>query len=142
MSAATVARLKDKWNVELSEWRDRRLDDRWCTYGLTVCTSQRGTKTSVLFLQKWNDDESAGPLCPRVDDYPIFFAASDRAGKNNSGDYVYTKDEGGLDKLDGNGHLVVDHDLHGHNGELPEGIAESFITWAKCQGLSFWKDEV
>ena len=24
-----------------------------------------GTKTSVLFLQKWNDDESAGPLCPR-----------------------------------------------------------------------------
>ena len=27
-----------------------------------------GTKTSVLFVQKWDDD-----LCPRVDDYPIFF---------------------------------------------------------------------
>ena len=30
-----------------------------------------GTKTSVLFVQKWDD-----VLCPRVDDYPIFFAVS------------------------------------------------------------------
>ena len=58
-----------------------------------------GTKTSVLFLQKWNEDESQGPLCPRVDDYPIFFAASEKGGKNNSGDYVYAKDEHGQDKL-------------------------------------------
>ena len=100
-----------------------------------------GTKTSVLFLQKWNDDESAGPLCPRVDDYPIFFAASDKAGKNNSGDYVYAQDESGQGQLDANGHLVVDHDLHSQNGELPDGIAETFIAWAKCEGLSFWKDE-
>ena len=100
-----------------------------------------GTKTSVLFLQKWDDDERAAPLCPRVDDYPIFFAASEKAGKNNSGDYVYAKDEHGQDRLDGNGHLVVDHDLHSHNGELPDGIAEAFIAWAKCQELSFWKDE-
>ena len=27
VSAATVARLKDKWNIELSQWRSRRLDD-------------------------------------------------------------------------------------------------------------------
>ena len=100
-----------------------------------------GTKTSVLFLQKWNDDESAGPLCPRVDDYPIFFAASEKAGKNNSGDYVYAKDKHGEDRLDRNGHLVVDHDLHNHNKELRDGIAEAFIAWAKCQGLSFWQDE-
>ena len=100
-----------------------------------------GTKTSVLFLQKWNDDESEGKLCPRVEDYPIFFAASEKGGKNNSGDYVYAKDEHGQDRLDNNGHLVVDHDLHSHNGELPDGIAEAFIAWAKCQELSFWKDE-
>ncbi len=31
-----------------------------------------GTKTSVLFLQKWNDDPAKGPLCSKVDDYPIF----------------------------------------------------------------------
>jgi len=100
-----------------------------------------GTKTSVLFLQKWNDDESADHPCRRVDDYPIFFAASEKAGKNNSGDYVYVKDENGQDKLDrNNGHLVVDHDLHNHNEELSDGIAEAFIKWAKCQGLSFWQD--
>ncbi len=23
-----------------------------------------GTKTSILFLQKWNEDPDAGPLCP------------------------------------------------------------------------------
>lgn len=100
-----------------------------------------GTKTSVLFLQKWNDDEGVGPLCPRVDDYPIFFAASEKGGKSNSGDYVYARDKHGQDKLDPNGHLVVDHDLHSHNGELAEGIAEAFIHWAKCEGLSFWQGD-
>lgn len=28
-----------------------------------------GTKTSVLFVQKWNDDPSKGALCKKVDDY-------------------------------------------------------------------------
>ena len=28
-----------------------------------------GTKTSVLFVQKWDDE-----LCPKLDDYNIFFA--------------------------------------------------------------------
>ena len=97
-----------------------------------------GTKTSVLFLQKWNDDESVGPLCPRVDDYPVFMAVSNKGGKNNSGDYVYAKDENGQDRLDGNGHLIVDHDLHSHNGELSDSIAEVFIEWAKSETLSFW----
>src|SRR3989344_5336035 len=32
-----------------------------------------GTKTSVLFLQKWNNDSRVGPLCPKKEDYPIFF---------------------------------------------------------------------
>lgn len=92
-----------------------------------------GTKTSVLFVQKWDDE-----LCPRVDDYPVFFAVSEQGGKDNSGDYVYLKDKNGQDKLDRNGHLIVDHDLHNHDGELPNGIAEAFIEWAKSDGLSFW----
>lgn len=33
-----------------------------------------GTKTSVLMVQKWNDDPAKGPLCPKVEDYDIFFA--------------------------------------------------------------------
>ena len=96
-----------------------------------------GTKTSVLFVQKWDDE-----LCPKVDDYPIFFAVSEKGGKDNSGDYVHIKDENGQDKLDRNGHLIVDHDLHNHDGELPDGIAEAFIEWAKGEGLSFWKNEI
>ena len=92
-----------------------------------------GTKTSVLFVQKWDEK-----LCPKVDDYPIFFAVSKKGGKDNSGDYVYVKNDNGQDKLDANGHLIVDHDLHNHAGELPDGIAEAFIEWAKSEKLSFW----
>lgn len=93
-----------------------------------------GTKTSVLFVQKWDDK-----LCPKVDDYPIFFAVSEKGGKDNSGDYIYVKNGNGQYKLDKNGHLIVDHDLHNHNGALPDGIAEAFIEFAKSEVLSFWK---
>ena len=99
-----------------------------------------GTKTSVLFVQKWNDDSSKGPLCPTVDDYPTFFAVSQKGGKDNSGDYVFLENSNGQHKLDENGHLIVEHDLHNHNGELPDGIAEPFIEWAKSENLSFWED--
>ena len=98
-----------------------------------------GTKTSVLFVQKWNDDAAAGPLCPKVDDYPIFFAVSENGGKDNSGDYVFLQNSSGQEVLDENGHLIVEHDLHNHNGELPDGIAEVFIEWAKNEKLSFWR---
>jgi type I restriction enzyme M protein len=93
-----------------------------------------GTKTSVLFVQKWDDK-----LCPKVDDYPIFFAVSEKGGKDNSGDYIYVKNGNGQYKLDKNGHLIVDHDLHNHNDALPDGIAEAFIDFAKSEGLSFWQ---
>jgi type I restriction enzyme M protein len=94
-----------------------------------------GTKTSVLFVQKWHDK-----LCPKVEDYPIFFAVSEKGGKDNSGDYIYVKNGNGQYKLDKNGHLIVDHDLHNHDGELPDGIAEAFIEWAKSEKLSFWAE--
>ncbi len=48
-----------------------------------------GTKTSVLFIQKWNDDPDAGPLCPKKADYPIFFATMREPSKDNSGDKIY-----------------------------------------------------
>lgn len=99
-----------------------------------------GTKTSVLFLQKWNDDPDQGPLCPKIEDYPTFFAVSEKGGKDNSGDYVFLQNENGQSKLDENGHLIVQHDLHNHNDELPDGIAETFIAWAKSEKLSFWED--
>ena len=89
-----------------------------------------GTKTSVLFLQKWNDAPNKGPLCPKIEDYPIFFAVSEKSGKDNSGNYVFLENGNGQHKLDKNGHLIVDHDLH--------SIAEAFIEWADRENLSFW----
>ena len=100
-----------------------------------------GTKTSVLFLQKWNDDPNDEAYFPKVNDYPIFFAVSEKGGKDNSGDYVYLTKSDGQYKLDKNGHLIVDHDLHNHNGELHDGIAEAFIEWAKSEDLTFWNGE-
>jgi len=50
-----------------------------------------GTKTSVLFVQKWNDDPKAGNLCPKKEDYPIFFATMQEPSKDNSGDKIYLR---------------------------------------------------
>ena len=83
-------------------------------------------------MQKWDDN-----LCPKVDDYSIFFAVSEKGGKDNSGNYIYIKNDNGQYKLDKNGHLIVDHDLHNHDRELQDGIAEAFIEWAKGEKLSF-----
>ena len=71
------------------------------------------TKTSVLFLQKWNDDPSAPPhlRCRKVVDYPIFFAISRRGGKNNAGEYVYLTDDTDRRLYDLHAHPMIDHDL-------------------------------
>jgi type I restriction enzyme M protein len=45
-----------------------------------------GTKTSVLLVQKWD-----AVLCPRRDDYPIFFATMQETSKDNSGDKIYLR---------------------------------------------------
>lgn len=89
-------------------------------------------------MQKWNKDPQQGPLCPQRENYPIFFAVSKNPGKDNSGQYVFLKNVDGHPKLDTNSHFIVDHDLHNHNRELPDGIAENFIQWAKSENLSFW----
>ena len=108
-----------------------------------------GTKTSVIFLQKWNDDASAGALCRRVDDYPIFFATMREPSKDNSGDKIFVKQKDmaqwaagetatpencvaeAVDRydvtprnlgefvLDEHEHLVVKHDLFSH--QLKDG---------------------
>lgn len=72
-----------------------------------------GIKTSVLFLQKWNDDPNATPnlRCPRIEDYPIFFAISQQGGKDNSGEYEYLTTNIGNRLYDLHGHPMVDHDL-------------------------------
>lgn len=99
--------------------------------GINSFKPHTGTKTSLLFLQKWNDDPNNGPLCNFKEDYPIFFATSQRSGKNNSGDYVYKKKPDGTYERDTHGHLIYNHDLN--------EIADNFVEFAKSENLSFWK---
>lgn len=101
-----------------------------------------GTKTSVLLVQKWNDDPNFGALCPQLDDYPIFFATMREPSKDNSGDKIYRAAEDGSPLLDEHGHLIVKHDLFSQRTEngknTPEGIAEAFIEFAKKEKLNFF----
>lgn len=126
-----------------------------------------GTKTSVLFVQKWDDT-----LCPKVDDYPIFFATMQETSKDNSGDKIYLRKKDFPDRfavkpeeaepvqgvmelkesvvhyvrtpkdldefaLDTHDHLIVKHDLFNHDGLTRNGIAEAFLEFAKKENLSF-----
>ena len=88
-----------------------------------------GTKTSVLFLRKWNEDAGTGPLCPRVDDYPVFFATSQNGGKDSSGEYIFKMGPDGQPLVDGHGHMLVHHDL--------AQIAADFSEFAHVEHLSF-----
>lgn len=126
-----------------------------------------GTKTSVLFVQKWDDK-----LCPKVEDYPIFFATMQESSKDSSGDKIYLRKKDFPDKfkikpevadpvqgemelkesvvhyvstpkdldeyvLDSHDHLIVKHDLYNHDGKTQDGIAEAFLEFAKKENLSF-----
>ena len=81
-----------------------------------------GTKTSVLFLQKWGGD--AGE--PQAD-YPIFMAVSKKSGKDTSGDYVYKKDANSGFVHDARGRKVLDHDL--------DEVADAFLKFIGNEGL-------
>jgi len=103
-----------------------------------------GTKTSVLLVQKWDEK-----LCPKKEDYPIFFATMQEPSKDNSGDKIYLKKKD-LKRtlmenedpeeyvLDSHDHLIVKHDLFEHENLTNEGIAEAFQEFAKKEKLSFF----
>lgn len=82
-----------------------------------------GTKTSVLFLQKCDEDEKI------PEDYPIFMAVSKKGGKDTSGEYVYKKDKDGNVMYDAQGKKTIGHDL--------DEIAEEFIKFAETEKLNF-----
>jgi len=94
-----------------------------------------GTKTSVVFLQKWGGD--AGEA---LEDYPVFMATSQRSGKNNSGQYNFKTDDKG-NQVDEEGVPVteslrpaaIDHDL--------DEIADAFVKWGREQGFNFLAEE-
>jgi type I restriction enzyme M protein len=94
-----------------------------------------GTKTSVVFLQKWGGD--AGAL---LQDYPVFLATSQRSGKNNSGDYVYRINEAGNEVDDDGVPITESARPAAINHDLNE-IAVAFLEWGRDQGLSFLMEE-
>ncbi len=94
--------------------------------GVDTFKPHTGTKTSLLLLQKWNDDPKAGPLCPKRDDYPIFFATSEVSGKDSRGEYAYVSDPDVNDHLlDLEGHPIVDHDLY----DARQVVRAQFERW-------------
>jgi type I restriction enzyme M protein len=85
----------------------------------------------VLFLQKWAGEEERSA----VGDYRIFFATSQRAGKDNSGEYVWLDAQTGQRVRDTKGkkvgeEVVLDHDL--------KDVAEAFRAFAREEGLDFF----
>ena len=101
-----------------------------------------GTKTSVLFVQKWNDDPAAGPICKKVKDYNIFFATQRLEPKDTSGEKLVAQKPDGSLARDQHGHWVIQHDLFSteldDGTRTPEGIAEAFSEFAAKEKLSFF----
>lgn len=100
------------------------------TFKLPAPAKGTGTKTSVLFLQKWEEDQK--PL----KDYPIFMAVSKKSGKDNSGEYVFINEKGRrLKAEDGifaaGEKIKLDDDLN--------EIAEEFVKFAKKEKFSWYK---
>ena len=99
------------------------------TFKLPAPAKGTGTKTSVLFLRKWEEDEK--PL----DDYPIFMAVSKKSGKDNSGEYIFLNEKGQRIKSEGgifetSGKLSLDDDL--------DEIALAFVKFAKKEKFDWW----
>jgi len=99
------------------------------TFKLPAPAKGTGTKTSVLFLQKWEENED--PL----DDYPIFMAVSKKSGKDNSGEYIFLNEKGQRIKSEGgifetSGKLKLNDDL--------DEISEAFIKFAKKEKFQWW----
>jgi len=88
---------------------------------------RQNEKLLAIYRESWLAEKAVKEL-----DYPIFFAVSEKGGKNNSGDPNYRKNEAGELMLDDHGHLIIDHDLN--------EIADSFVSFAKEQRFTFWME--
>ncbi len=91
-----------------------------------------GTKTSVLFVQSWDENPKSLTYNPKTNDYAVFFATSQRPGKDSSGEYVYRVGTDNAPVLDTHHHMIVEHDLN--------EIADAFLKWGTKQGLSFCEE--
>ena len=91
-----------------------------------------GTKTSVLFVQTWNEDAKSQTYNPKTENYPVFLATSLKSGKDNSGEYVYRIGPDNAPLLDAHGHMIVEHDL--------DQIADAFRNWGRKMSFRFCEE--
>lgn len=78
-----------------------------------------GTKTSVMLVQKWDDK-----LCPKVDDYPIFFATMQESSKDSGGDKIYLRKKDFPDKF-----LIKPEETEPVQGEME--LKESVVHYVR-----------
>ncbi|KAA3657202.1 MAG: hypothetical protein DWQ04_28780 [Chloroflexi bacterium] len=118
----------------LSKWREKEL-------------AKKKTPTSLPTQIQQEPQHPGDPPCP-PGDYPIFFATSQRSGRDNSGKYDWLKDDNG--NIQTAQKMVLVHDEQGQtveatretnvlNTDLDE-IADAFIAWGKEQNLHFLTD--
>jgi type I restriction enzyme M protein len=100
------------------------------TFKLPAPAKGTGTKTSVLFLQKWEEEQK--PL----KDYPIFMAVSKKSGKDNSGDYIFVDEKG--QKVKAEDGLFASSEKIRLDDDLTE-IAEEFVKFAKKEKMYWYK---
>lgn len=100
------------------------------TFKLPAPAKGTGTKTSVLFLQKWEEEEK--PL----KDYPIFMAVSKKSGKNNSGEYIFINER--REKVKAEDGIFSSTEKIKLDDDLTE-IADEFIKFAKKERFDWYK---
>lgn len=120
---------------DLREWIAQRARIL-AVVGLDINTFKphTNTKTSILFIQTWNESDPIGSQYynPKIDEYDVFLAASDRSGRDSKGDYIYRIGKDNAPVLDEHHHMIVEHDL--------DEIAEAFRTWGLKQGMAFCRE--
>ena len=97
-----------------------------------------GTKTSVLFVQKWNDDPAAGPLCPRWTTTTSSSPRSRWKASTTRARRSMSAETDGTLMRDTHGHFIVAHDLYNHEGLTQDGIAEAFQEFAAQEQIQFF----
>jgi type I restriction enzyme M protein len=99
------------------------------TFKLPAPAKGTGTKTSLLFLQKWDEDQK--PL----ENYPIFMAVSKKSGKDNSGEYIFVNDKG--QRVTAKNGIFESHENLRLDDDLDK-IVEAFIKFAKKEKFEWW----
>lgn len=98
------------------------------TFKLPPPAKGTGTKTSVLFLQKWEESQKS------LKDYPIFMAVSKKSGKDNSGEYIFVNEKGQRVKAEDG--IFVSGEKIRLDDDLDQ-IVEEFVKFAKKEKFTW-----